>query len=108
MPPTLLRQLSSRPKSGMEHKEGGHQWINTCRTDPFPAFIEDADEEDETEPTPDQPPNPEADFPDEPLEEGDQIWATGLFPQAEPHLHDRYGFPAARGGFLTELSTCGS
>ena len=26
---------------------------------------------------------PEADFPDELLEEGDQIWATGLFPQAE-------------------------
>jgi len=28
-------------------------------------------------------PDPEADFPDEPLEEGDQIWATGLFPQAK-------------------------
>ena len=26
------------------------------------------------------------DFPDEPLEEGDRIWATGLFPQAE-HIH---------------------
>ena len=25
----------------------------------------------------------EADFPDEPLEEGDRIWATGLLPQAE-------------------------
>jgi len=57
--------------------------INTCRTGPFPAFIEDADEEDEAEPTPEQFPNPEADFPDEPLEEGNQIWATGLFPQAE-------------------------
>jgi len=57
--------------------------INTCRTGPFPAFVEDADEEDETEPTPEQFPNPEADFPDEPLEEGDRIWATGLFPQVE-------------------------
>jgi len=57
--------------------------INTCQTGPFPAFVEDADEEDETEPTPEQSPDPEADFPDEPLEEGDRIWATGLFPQAE-------------------------
>jgi len=57
--------------------------INTCQTGPFPAFIEDADEEDETEPTPEQFPDPEADFPDEPLEEGNRIWATRLFPQAE-------------------------
>jgi len=28
-------------------------------------------------------PDPEADFPDEPLEEGNRIWATGLFPQTE-------------------------
>ena len=46
--------------------------INTCRTGPFPAFIED-----EAEPTPD----PEADLPDEPLEEGDRIWATGDTPR---------------------------
>jgi len=45
--------------------------INTCRTDPFPAFIEDADEEDEAELTPEQSPDQEADFPDELLEEGD-------------------------------------
>jgi len=57
--------------------------INTCQTGPFPAFVEDADEEDKAELTPEQFPDPEADFPDEPLEEGDQIWATGLFPQAE-------------------------
>ena len=56
--------------------------INACQTGPFPAFVEDADEEDKAEPTPDL----EADFPDEPLKEGDQIWATGLFPQAE-HIH---------------------
>jgi len=53
--------------------------INTCWTGPFPAFIEDDDEEDETE----QSPDPEADFLDEPLEEGNWIWATGLFPQVE-------------------------
>jgi len=47
------------------------EWINTCRTGPFPAFVEDADEEDEAEPTPEQFPDPEANFPDEPLEEGD-------------------------------------
>jgi len=57
--------------------------INTCQTGPFPAFVEDADEEDEAKPTPEQSPDPEADFPDEPLEEGDRIWATRLFPQAE-------------------------
>jgi len=54
----------------MEHKEGGHKWINTCWTGPFPAFIEDADEEDEAELTSEQSPNPEADFADELLEEG--------------------------------------
>jgi len=60
--------------------------INTCRPGPLPAFVEDANKEDKAEPTPEQFPNPEADFPDEPLEEGNRIWATGLFPQAE-HIH---------------------
>jgi len=60
--------------------------INACRTGPFPAFVEDADEEDEAEPTPKPTPDLEADFPDEPLKEGNRIWATGLFPQAE-HIH---------------------
>jgi len=60
--------------------------INACRTGPFPAFIEDADEEDEAELTPEPTPNPEANFLDEPLEEGNRIWATRLFPQAE-HIH---------------------
>jgi len=54
--------------------------INTCWTGPFTAFV---DEEDEAKLTPEQSPDPEADFPDEPPEEGDRIWATGLFPQAE-------------------------
>ena len=45
--------------------------INACRTGPFPAFVED-----EAKPTPD----PEADLPDEPLEEGDRIWATSDTP----------------------------
>jgi len=59
------------------------EWINTCQTGPFPAFVEDADEEDEAKPTPEQFPDPEANFLDEPLEDGDRIWATGLFPQVE-------------------------
>jgi len=46
--------------------------INTCQTGPFPAFVEDADEEDEAKPIPEQP-----------LEEGNRIWATRLFPKAE-------------------------
>ena len=31
--------------------------INTCWTGPFPAFVEDANEQDEAEPTPEQSPN---------------------------------------------------
>ena len=60
--------------------------MTTCQTGPFPAFVEDADEEDEAELTPKLSPNLEADFLDELLEEGNQIWTTGLFPQAE-HIH---------------------
>jgi len=65
------------------------QQVNTCCTGPFPAFVEDADDEDEPyvnpEPLSDAESEcpPDCDFPDEPLEEGDHIWATGLFPQAE-------------------------
>jgi len=55
--------------------------MTTCQTGPFPAFVEDADEEDEAELTPKRSPDLEADFPDELLEEGNQIWATGLFPR---------------------------
>jgi len=69
-------------KAERNAKREDTEQINACRTGPFPAFVEDADEEDDAEPTP----NPEADFPDELLGEGDQIWATGLFPQAE-HIH---------------------
>jgi len=66
------------------------QQVNACRMGPFPAFVEDADDEDDepyVNPEPlsdaesDGPSN--CDFPDEPLEEGDRIWATGLFLQAE-------------------------
>jgi len=70
-------------KAEQNAKREDTEQINTCWTGPFPAFIEDADEEDKAEPTPEQSPDPEADFPDEPLEEGNRIWATGLFPQAE-------------------------
>jgi len=73
-------------KAEWNAKREDTEQINTCQTGPFPAFIEDADEEDEAKPTPEQSPDPEADFPDELLEEGNQIWATGLFPQAE-HIH---------------------
>jgi len=70
-------------KAERNAKREDTEQINACQTGPFPAFVEDADEEDEAEPTPKRSPNPEADFPDEPLEEGDRIWATGLFPQVE-------------------------
>jgi len=42
--------------------------INACWTGPFPAFVEDANEEDEL--TSKWSPDPEADFSDEPLEDG--------------------------------------
>jgi len=69
------------------------QEVNTCCTRPFSAFIEDADDDDDepymtpetpTDSSSNGPVNP--DFPDEPLEEGNRIWATGLFSQAE-HIH---------------------
>ena len=55
-------------KAERNAKKKDIKWINACQTGPFPAFVEDADEEDEpmSEPSPD----PEADFPDKPLKEG--------------------------------------
>jgi len=51
--------------------------INACRTGPIPAFVEDVDEDE-----PNFRPNVDADdFPDEQLEDGDRIWATGLLPE---------------------------
>src|SRR6266581_7133325 len=53
---------------------------------PFPAFVEDADEEEDDSKCPsdtERPSDVEPDNSDEPLEEGDRIWASGLFPQAE-------------------------
>ena len=62
------------------------QQINVCHASPFPAFIEDTEDElkdDEFE----VPLKEEIETPlnedNEPLEEGDRIWATGLFPEAE-------------------------
>jgi len=83
MPPVLRVGCQADRKAEQNAKREDTERINTCRTGPFPAFVEDADEEDEAKPTPEQSPDPEADFPDEPLEEGNQIWATRLFPQAE-------------------------
>ena len=64
--------------------------MNACCTGPFPAFVEDADDEDDEPYTNSEVPTDaesdgpdDFDFPDEPLEEGNRIWATGLFPQAE-------------------------
>jgi len=55
--------------------------VNVTKNGQNTHRVEDADEEDEpmSEPSPD----PEADFPDELLEEGDQIWASGLFSKVE-------------------------
>jgi len=66
-------------KEERTRKKEEYRRINACRTGPFPAFVEDTEEEPEHSPS--HKPDPE--IPDEPLEEGDRIWATGLFPQAE-------------------------
>jgi len=66
------------------------QQVNTCRMGPFPAFVEDTDDEDDEPCTNPELPSdtesdgpPDCDFPDKLLEEGNRVWATGLFPQAE-------------------------
>src|SRR6266545_618548 len=73
-------------KTERDMKKREAQQINTCCTGPFPAFVEDAKDElkdgqfevplEEEVKTP-------LDKDNEPLEEGDRIWATGLFPEAE-------------------------
>jgi len=68
-------------KAGRNARREDTERINTCWTGPFPAFVEDADEEDETKPTPEQLPDPEADFLDEPLEEGDESGQPDSFPR---------------------------
>ena len=66
------------------------QQVNACCAGPFPTFVEDADDEDDESCTTPEPPSntksegpPNFDFPDEPLEEGDRIWATGLLPEPQ-------------------------
>jgi len=66
------------------------QQVNACCMGPFPAFVEDTDDKDDEPCTNPELPSdtesdgpPGCDFPDEPLEEGNRVWATGLFPQAE-------------------------
>jgi hypothetical protein len=60
-------------------KKEDTRWINACCTGLLPAFVEDVDEDE-----PDFGPDVEADdFPDEQLEDGDRIWATGLLPEPQ-------------------------
>ena len=47
--------------------------VNTCRTGPFPATVED-------EASDDEPPVADLSFD---IEEGDQVWATDLIPEAQ-------------------------
>src|SRR6266446_9395991 len=55
------------------------QNVEACRSGPLPAFVEDADDEDEETAAADEPTDPS----DEPLQEGDRVWATGLLPEPE-------------------------
>ena len=74
--------------------------INACRTGPFPAFVEDADKDnDEPAAEPVHPPETEPDmFPDEPLEEGDRT-----LPAGGTHPSDLHSFPTPCGRLPTEL-----
>ena len=51
--------------------------INACRLGPFPATVEDVDEEETAEPEP-----PASDIPFD-IEDGDRVWATRLIPEAQ-------------------------
>jgi len=76
--PRCCSGCQAERKEERTRKKEESRRINACRTGPFPAFVED---EPEPEPLPRS--EPKSEEPDEPLEEGDRIWATGLFPQAE-------------------------
>jgi len=57
--------------------------INACRTGPFPATVEDAEDEDiPSEDENDLPEDTTSDIPFD-LENGDRVWAVGLLPEAE-------------------------
>jgi len=89
-------------------KRGDTEQINACWTGPFPAFAEDADEEDETELTPELSPDLEANFPDELLGRRQPNLGNQTLPPSGAYPCDRYSFPTARGGLPTELPVCGS
>ena len=55
------------------------QQLNACRAGPLPAFVEDVEEDADLD---DNTPGSGVEG-DEPLEEGDRIWAVGLLPPAE-------------------------
>src|SRR6266545_3432641 len=81
--PRCCVRCKDEQKAERDTKKREAQQINACRTGPFPAFVEDAEDELESEvPLEKEFETPPEDN-DEPLEEGDRIWATGLFSEAE-------------------------
>jgi len=83
MPPALLRRLSSQPQGGTERKERGHRTDKYLLDWPLPSLCRRCQQARQSRADTRAVSQLEADFLDEPLEEGDRIWATGLFPQAE-------------------------
>ena len=84
-------------KAEQNAKREDTEWINACRTGPFPAFIEDTDEEDEAKPT-------------SRMNRSKKATESGQ-PDSSPagtHPRDRYGFPATGGRIPTELPACRS
>jgi len=86
------------------------QQVNTCCMGPFPAFVEDADDEDDepytnpellSDTESDGPPN--CNFPDELLEEGDRLGDVPL-PASRTNPRNRHSLSTSCGGLQTELS----
>ena len=73
-------------KMERDTKKREGQQINVCHASPFPAFIEDTEDElkdGEFEVPLEEKIETPLNKDDKPLEEGNRIWATGLFSEAE-------------------------
>ena len=87
-------------KAELAAKQAEVQQVNACHARPLSTFVEDEDK-DKGETGTSAPGPPVED--DEPLEEGDRIWATGLLPQAGIHPSDGDGVSATGGCLQMEF-----
>ena len=99
--PRCCSGCQTERKEEQTRKKEESRRINACRAGPFPAFVEDAEDELEPEPLPS--PEPESEEPDEPLED----LGNGTFPPSRIHPSNDYNLSTSSGRFPTKLSTCG-